>query len=91
VSLASCARSRLRAFGYNAAWWIVQMADYGVPQKRRRLGLLGLAICRSIIRAHGGQNHAANRPTGGAEFTLSLPCEQPSSRNELIHVTADSD
>ncbi len=31
---------RLRAAGYRARWWIVQMADYGVPQNRRRLVLL---------------------------------------------------
>ncbi|HUY83319.1 MAG TPA: ATP-binding protein, partial [Steroidobacteraceae bacterium] len=34
---------------------------------------LGLAICRAIIRAHGGQIEAHHRPEGGArvEFTLS--------------------
>jgi len=31
---------RLKAAGYKAAWWNVQMADYGVPQRRRRLVLL---------------------------------------------------
>lgn len=30
----------LRSAGYYAQWWIVQMADYGVPQNRRRLVLL---------------------------------------------------
>ncbi len=34
---------------------------------------LGLAICRAILKAHGGQIKAANRPTGGAEFTITLP------------------
>ena len=40
---------------------------------RRGVGL-GLAICRSIVLAHGGEIRAANRPTGGAEFTITLPC-----------------
>jgi len=31
---------RLRKAGYRATWWNVQMADYGVPQSRRRLVLL---------------------------------------------------
>jgi DNA (cytosine-5)-methyltransferase 1 len=31
---------RLRNSGYRVRWWHVQMADYGVPQNRRRLVLL---------------------------------------------------
>jgi DNA (cytosine-5)-methyltransferase 1 len=31
---------RLRSIGYMIQWWNVQMADYGVPQNRRRLVLL---------------------------------------------------
>lgn len=34
---------------------------------------LGLAIARRILRAHGGDLLAANRATGGAEFTGQLP------------------
>jgi signal transduction histidine kinase len=34
---------------------------------------LGLAIARRILLAHGGGLAAANRPTGGAEFTGWLP------------------
>jgi two-component system sensor histidine kinase KdpD len=39
---------------------------------RRGVGL-GLAICKSIVTAHGGDIKAANRPGGGAEFTITLP------------------
>jgi len=34
---------------------------------------LGLAICRAIIRAHGGSIEAEQRPGGGARFELTLP------------------
>jgi two-component system sensor histidine kinase KdpD len=34
---------------------------------------LGLAICRSIIHAHGGEIWAENRSQGGASFQFSLP------------------
>ncbi|MEZ6066543.1 MAG: ATP-binding protein [Planctomycetaceae bacterium] len=34
---------------------------------------LGLAICRAIVKAHGGSITASNRPAGGAEFVIRLP------------------
>lgn len=34
---------------------------------------LGLVISAGIVQDHGGQIHAANRPEGGAMFTLDLP------------------
>jgi two-component system sensor histidine kinase KdpD len=42
---------------------------------RRGVGL-GLAICQAIVQAHRGQITARNRPDGGAEFTIWLPCEK---------------
>ncbi|HEY2826591.1 MAG TPA: sensor histidine kinase KdpD [Pirellulales bacterium] len=52
-------------------------ATSATPDGRRGVGL-GLAICQGIIQAHGGRITAANRPTGGAEFVISLPCKQQS-------------
>ena len=34
---------------------------------------IGLAICQSIIRTHGGSILGANRPNGGAHFRFALP------------------
>ena len=36
---------------------------------------LGLAICRAIIKAHGGRITAQNREGGGVAFTFTLPLE----------------
>ena len=38
---------------------------------------LGLAICRAIVQAHGGEIHAENLPAGGASFVISLPLGDP--------------
>jgi two-component system sensor histidine kinase KdpD len=42
-----------------------------------QLGIgLGLAICETVVKAHGGSIRAANRADGpGAEFTFTLPLE----------------
>jgi two-component system sensor histidine kinase KdpD len=34
---------------------------------------LGLAICRGIVRAHGGRIWAQNLPGGGVAFLFTLP------------------
>lgn len=49
------------------------------PGQSRGAGL-GLAICRSIIAAHGGQIWAASRPGGGAVFVFTLPLEEDRPR-----------
>jgi two-component system sensor histidine kinase KdpD len=40
---------------------------------------LGLAICRAIVRAHGGEIAAHRRPGGGARFEFTLPITEPAS------------
>jgi two-component system sensor histidine kinase KdpD len=44
------------------------------PDSVRGAGL-GLAICQSIIKAHGGRIWAENRPGGGAIFRFTLPLD----------------
>jgi len=38
---------------------------------------LGLAICRAIVRAHGGDIEARQRPGGGARLEFTLPAISP--------------
>ena len=42
---------------------------------RRSMGI-GLAVCMSIVRAHGGTMAAKNRPQGGACVSFTLPLEE---------------
>jgi signal transduction histidine kinase len=40
---------------------------------------LGLALCATLIERIDGEITAANRPEGGAEFTITLPVADASS------------
>lgn len=42
---------------------------------RRNMGI-GLSVCATIIKAHGGQITARNHPGGGAEFTFTMTMEE---------------
>ena len=42
---------------------------------RSNMGI-GLSVCNTIIKAHGGQIFAENRPTGGAAFSFTLKLEE---------------
>jgi two-component system, NtrC family, sensor histidine kinase HydH len=50
-----------------------QIFEPFVSTKETGLGL-GLSICKRIVEAHEGEIQAANRPDGGAVFTVRLPC-----------------
>jgi C4-dicarboxylate-specific signal transduction histidine kinase len=41
---------------------------------------IGLAICRSIVAAHGGTISATNVSAGGAEFRVELPAAEVAPR-----------
>lgn len=44
-----------------------------VDSKGRHNMGIGLTVCRTIVKAHGGDMSAANRPGGGAVFWFELP------------------
>ena len=48
-----------------------------LPSDSRRAGMgIGLSVCASIIKAHGGEIWGGNRKTGGAEFCFALEMEE---------------
>ncbi len=51
---------------------------------------LGLAICRAIVRAHGGEIEALRRPGGGARFELTLPTTEPAAAADAAHAPSPS-
>jgi two-component system sensor histidine kinase KdpD len=49
---------------------------------------LGLAICKAVVSAHGGEITAANAVGGGAEFTVTLPRRELPESAEPIELSA---
>jgi len=61
------------------------------PSASRSSGAgLGLAIVRSIARAHGGEASARNMPGGGAQFLIRFPARYPSSAQGESSTTVTS-
>ena len=46
---------------------------------------LGLYFCRLVVEAHHGRIHGANRPQGGAVFTVELPIREVSHVPHVAH------
>ncbi len=46
-------------------------------QGKGALSGVGLAICKSIVEAHGGSIAADDNPSGGARFTFTIPVHVP--------------
>ena len=52
------------------------LLDSAVPADSTRSNMgIGLSVCKTIIKAHGGELKAQNRPDGGAAFSFMLEME----------------
>lgn len=49
--------------------------ERSVSETRQNMGI-GLSVCMSIVKAHGGAITAENKPQGGARFRFSLPLKE---------------
>lgn len=49
-------------------------AESALNDNKRSMGI-GLSVCMSIVRAHGGTMEAKNRDAGGAAFCFTLPMD----------------
>jgi K+-sensing histidine kinase KdpD len=50
---------------------------------------IGLAVCRRIIEAHGGEIWACNHPEGGADFLFTLQTAGEPETLEAASETTD--
>ena len=55
-----------------------------VADGRKRNAGIGLSVCATIVRTHGGEIFAENRPDGGARFWFALDREKM-SEEEMAH------
>lgn len=53
------------------------LLDSEAPTDTSRSNMgIGLSVCSAIVKAHGGEMQAKNRPEGGAEFWFALKMEE---------------
>ena len=53
------------------------LLDSEAPTDSNRSNMgIGLSVCSTIVKAHGGQIKAGNRPQGGAVFSFALKMEE---------------
>ncbi len=45
---------------------------------------IGLSVCAAIVKAHGGNISAENKPAGGAKFTFSLILEDETNEQQQV-------
>jgi two-component system sensor histidine kinase KdpD len=65
---------------------------YRAPGEKHPRGYgLGLAICRAVAVAHGGNIRAENRPKGGTRFIVTLPLEAAAPEHGDHGANADND
>ena len=53
----------------------IYTTGYDISDGKKNNAGIGLSVCASIIKAHGGEIWAQNNPTGGASFSFSLITE----------------
>lgn len=56
--------------------------SYASGDTKKRNAGIGLSVCATIIKAHGGNISAANLPEGGAMFTFALEVSKPDAKEE---------
>jgi len=66
----------------------IHQSDRGHSDTRRNMGI-GLSVCRSIIRAHGGELTAGKSRHGGAAFSFYLPCKEDAYGNMPAQQNSD--
>ena len=55
--------------------WDQERDNSPTDGSRNNMGI-GLSVCSTIIKAHGGEIYAKNRPEGGAIFGFALDLEE---------------
>ena len=53
-----------------------------VDSSRNNMGI-GLSVCASIVKAHGSEIYAENRPEGGAAFWFALEMEDGTAYEQV--------